>query len=254
MAVSKKTASPKLEVVSPLVLAGEPGFLQGNLSLRNKVGEKVKLRDLKLTRAGRRKRGEPEFKPIDLPRLTVRPNAHKDLAINVALPASTRAGVHHFELAIEGVVHAVEAIVAEVVDLEIISSEYFLEGPPGATFEKSIVFVNHGNQDVNVGKVGAVQLDLDMLHCRALRAALKALADTDGKLDDVTAALAKSYQAELDSFAPLRVTNDPITVAAGESVTTTFKFQIPDKIPKRVQATASIQILSETLTVHVLAV
>ncbi|WP_171180597.1 hypothetical protein [Ruegeria sp. HKCCD8929] len=259
MAPAKKEAATGLEVAAPLVLVGEPGFVQGRLCLRNPGADKKTLRDLRLTeRRAKPKKGQPaDPEPalaIDLPRVTVRPNASKEVALNLALNRNAAPGTYALDLALEGKTHPVELVVTEVVDLEIQPSEIFLEGKPGAKFEKLLFFQNHGNVPVNVPAVGAVQLDIDMLHCRAPRAALKALGEADCTLDEIAAAFAKSYKAELASFAPLRVTNDALTIDPGASVSAKFTFQIPSKTPKRVPATASIQIVSETVTIRVLAV
>ncbi|MCV6584556.1 MAG: hypothetical protein OIF47_03390 [Marinibacterium sp.] len=238
-----------MALAAPLVLAGEPSALHGTLSLHNPGNARMALRDLRLTETGRKR----DKLAVDLPRVKVRPGARRDVALSLAIGPTTPPGHYTMSLPIDGTEHPAQIIVTEVVDLEIAPAELVLTGKPGTKIDKLMAFHNHGNVPATVPAVGAVQLDLDQLHCRAQRAALKALVDSERRLDDLIRALSDSYQAELDSFAPLRVFNDALSVPPGETRSQTWTFQIPGKIPTGVDATAVIPILSDSVTVRLRA-
>ena len=257
MAAAPKKKPVQVEVVEPLILAGGPGFLQGTLSLRNPGDERKALRGLKLTPEKPKGRGRRAASPelvVDLPRIKLRAGTSKNVPLNVAVSANTPPGEYAMSLPLDGVEHTARVIVTEVVDLEISPSEVFLGGKKGAKIDKLMVLKNHGNVPVTIPAIGAVQLDLDLLHCRAQRATIKNLKDTDRTWDDVAKAMSLGYEAELESYAPLKVTNDAVTVEAGQTVSQTWTYQLPGKIPTGVEATALIRILSETVTVRILAV
>lgn len=260
MATASKKKTPDVTLLEPLVLVGAPDALQGTLRLANAGAERKALRDLRLTEVKpKRGRGAKAAAAtpglsVDLPRVKLRAGASKTLPVTVALDSSTPPGVYSMSLPVDGTSHSAQVIVTEVVDLEISPAEVFLIGKKGAKIEKLMVFRNHGNVPVNIPAIGAVQIDLDLLHCRAQRETLKKLRDTDRTFDDVMRAMSLSYDAELESFTPLKVKNDPITVAAGETVSQVWEYGIPGKMPAGVDATAVIQVLSETVTVHIQAV
>lgn len=256
MATAAKKKTPDVSLLEPLVLTGAPGALHGTLALSNTGAERKALRDLKLTEIKPKTRGA-RAQPLlsaDLPRVKLRAGASKTVPITAALNPSTPPGIYKMSLPVDGTDHPVEVIVTEVVDFEITPDEVFLVGKPGAKIKKLMVFRNHGNVPIDVPAIGAIQLDLDLLHCRAQREMLKKLRDTDRTLDDVMRAMSLSYDAELESFTPLKVKNDTVTVGAGGTVSQIWEFTIPGTIPKGVDATAMIRVSSETVTVHILAV
>lgn len=260
MARAAKTKTPDVTLLEPLVLVGAPGAVHGTLNLGNASTERKALRDLKLTevkptsgRGSRAAAAKPTLS-VDLPRVKLRAGASKSVPVTVALSPTTPPGIYAMTLPVDGTEHPAEVIVTEVVDFEVNPDEVFLVGAAGTKVKKLMAFRNHGNVPVDVPAIGAVQLDLDLLHCRAQRETLKKLRDTDRTLDDVMKAMSLSYDAELESFTPLKVKNDPVTVAAGQTVSQMWEFTIPGTIPKGVEANAAIRILSETVTVHILAV
>ncbi|MEM6659316.1 MAG: hypothetical protein AAF496_00535 [Pseudomonadota bacterium] len=261
MATAAKKKTSDVSLVEPLVLVGTPDAVRGTLRLANAGADRKSLRDLRLTEVppkARRGKAAAAKKDdglaVDLPRVKLRAGASKAIPVTVALNPATPPGVYAMSLPVDGAEHPAQVIVTEVVDLEITPDDLFLVGKKSAKIEKLIVLRNLGNVPVDIPAVGAVQLDLDDLHCRAQRATLKTLKDTDRTLDDVMRAMSLSYESELESFAPLKVTNEPVTLEAGQTVSQTWTFQIPGKIPLGVEATAFIRVLSETVTVRILAV
>ncbi|WP_299885248.1 hypothetical protein [uncultured Ruegeria sp.] len=260
MATASKKTTSDVKLAEPLVLIGEPGALCGTLSLENAGAERKALRDLKLTqvpakggRGTKAKVSEPAL-AVDLPRVKIRAGTRKAVPLTVALKPSTPPGIYTMSFPLDGADHQAQVIVTEVVDFEVSPPEVFVVGKKGAKVEKLMAFQNHGNVPVTIPAIGAVQLDLDEIHCRAQRATLKKLEDTERTLDDVMRAMSLSYEAELASFAPLKVTNEAITLEAGQAASQIWTFQIPSKIPVRVETTAFIRILSETVTARILAV
>lgn len=232
----------------PIELVGDVNAIRGQIMFRNPGSQKQVLRDVRLT-------GEGLPHPIDLPRLSVRANAVKNIPVMAFLQTPTAPGSYDLQLEYGGECHPVKLTVPEMLSLAITPNELFIESAPGEKVCKQLIINNLGNVPINIRALGAAQLEVDLLHCRAQRAALAALkTQKDITVDAVLTALFNGYSAELNKFTPLKLYNDPITVEAGNTGLLNLTIQLPSKMPKNVPAIATINILNETLSIHVTAV
>jgi len=161
-----------------------------------------------------------------LSRITMRPNDSREVQIAGALDPRTSPGTYAFQLQLGEASHPVEAHVIEVVDLEISPDERFIEGAPGDKITKTVVLRNAGNVPLAIGEIGAVQLDSEELHCRAQRAALKALDDDTETFDQIMAAMSRSgsgtEMASTKSHSPLWATASMASVVIWRKTVSSF--------------------------------
>src|SRR5690606_19697511 len=135
----------------------------------------------------------------------------------------------------------------EDVALTMTPDHLVLPNRPGETLTKQVVFTNDGNVDVSVQALGTVVLDEELAHCRALRGALADVGDTMKSLDDFAVALGKRYHAIYETLV-LRVKNDAVVVAPGDTKALDLTITIPEKLERRSRYTGYAAISTATLT------
>jgi hypothetical protein len=137
--------------------------------------------------------------------------------------------------------------VTEDVTFAITPDELVLPNHPGEKVTKQVVFTNQGNVPLPVRNIGTVVLDEELAHCRALRGALDEVGDTMKNLDDFLVALGKRYKAIYATLV-LKVQNEKVTVAPGESRAVDLTITLPEKMEARSRYTGYAAISTRTLT------
>jgi hypothetical protein len=243
----------------PLVLVGPPRDIRGELVVRNPTERKIIVRQPVLKAAapaaGRSKAAAkagitalPET--VALRRIKVRAGQSRPVPLSLTLDPRTPPGTYQAELDVNGQQRSVVVHVTEDVALVFSPDEIVLPGRPGEKFEKRVVFTNEGNVPVDVKTIGAVVLEDDAAHCRALRGALHDVGDTMKTLDDFAAALGRRYRAIYDTIA-LRVQNNEVTIAPGETQPIDLTITLPEKLDKRARYSGTAAISTSTLTFKV---
>ena len=136
--------------------------------------------------------------------------------------------------------------VTEEVALRIEPREIVLAHRAGEKTKKTVVFLNQGNVPIQIPTLGTVILDEELVHCRALRGALADVGDTMTKLDDFAAALGKRYKKLYETLA-LRVQNDAVTLAPGETQAVELTITLPGKLEARSRYTGYAAISTGSL-------
>jgi len=244
----------------PLVLVGPPRDVRGEFRIQNTTGRKVVVRQpLLKTAAVARVRGARKAATslpdggVALRRIVVRAGTSKPVPLALALDPRTPPGTYHAELDVDGEQRAVVMHVTEDVALHISPSELVLANTPGKKIQKEIVITNEGNVPVTVRSIGAVVLDDELAHCRALRGALADVGDAMKTLDDFAAALGRRYRAAYDTAA-LRVQNDEVTLEPGDTRAIALTIVLPDKLEPRSRHSGYTPISTSTLTFTVVPV
>jgi hypothetical protein len=245
----------------PLVLVGPPRQVRGQFLVQNPTERKIIVRQPRLKAAAATGRGKaaaasakasaaalPEV--LALRRIIVRPGQARPVPVALALDPRTPPGTYQGELDMDGEQRSVVMHITEDVELSIAPDEIVLPGRPGEKFQKQVVFTNEGNVAVDVKALGAIVLEDEAAHCRALRGALADVADTMKNLDDFAVALGRRYRAIYDTIA-LRVQNDAVTVAPGETKAIDLTITLPEKLDKRARYTGSAAISTSTLAFKV---
>ena len=251
----KTTLMP--DAAEPLVLVGPPRQVRGQFHVQNPTERKIVVRQPRLKAAAAVGRGKaaaasakasaaalPET--LALRRIIVRPGQSRPVPVALTLDPRTPPGTYQGELDVDGEQRSVVMHITEDVELSISPDEIVLPGRPGEKFSKQVVFTNEGNVPVTVKPLGAIVLEDEAAHCRALRGALADVADTMKNLDDFVVALGRRYRAIYDAVA-LRVQNDEVTVAPGETQAIDLTITLPEKLERRSRYTGSAAISTSTL-------
>ena len=258
MAQAGDPKSPLMaDAAEPLVLVGPPREIRGEFVVRNPTERKIIVRQPVLKAAapatGRAKAAAAKAGIAALPetvalrRIKVRAGQSRPVPLSLTLDPRTPPGTYQAELDVNGEQRSVVVHVTEDVALALSPDEIVLPGRAGEKFEKRVVFTNEGNVPVHVKALGAVVLEDDAAHCRALRGALQDVGDTMKNLDDFAVALGRRYRAIYDTIA-LRVQNDEVTVAPGETQAIDLTITLPEKLEKRARYAGTVAISTSTLT------
>ena len=248
------------DAAEPLVLVGPPRQIRGELVVRNPTERKIIVRQPVLKAAapatGRAKAAAAKAGIAALPeivalrRIKVRAGQSRPVPLSLTLDPRTPPGTYQAELDVAGEQRSVVVHVTDDVALALSPDEIVLPGRAGEKFETRVVFTHEGNVPVQVKAIGAVVLEDDAAHCRALRGALQDVGDTMKNLDDFAVALGRRYKAIYDTIA-LRVQNDEVTVAPGETRPIDLTITLPEKLDKRARYNGTAAISTSTLTFKV---
>jgi hypothetical protein len=238
------------DAAEPLVLVGPPRDVRGQFRVQNSSDRKIVVRQpqLKAAATGRTKAAAalPET-AVALRRIIVRPGRARPVPVALALDPHTPPGTYHARLDVEGEQRTVVMHVTEDVALSIAPQEIVIANGPGEKIQKQVVFTNDGNVPVSVKTIGAVVLDDELAHCRALRGALADVGHTMKNLDDFAVALGRRYQALYETLV-LRVQNEEVTVAPGETKAVDLTITLPEKLELRSRYKGYAAISTSTLT------
>ena len=221
----------------PLVLVGPPRAVRGEFRVSNPGGQKVVVRQPLLrtaTAAAKAKGGGPAVGEAEhaLRRIVLRPGQTRPVPVALSLDPRTPPGSYEGRLEVAGEQRDVVVHVTEVVALSIEPGQVVVPARPGAKVEKRVVLTNEGNVPVSVKSIGAVVLDEELAHCRALRGALEDVGGTMEKLDDFVVALGRRYHRIYETLV-LRVRNEASTLAPGETRALDLKITVPEKLEPR---------------------
>jgi hypothetical protein len=236
---------------APIVLAGEPRRLVGRVKLHNPAPDRVVLREARLHGAPpphEAKRDEVRDYSIALTAILA-PNQKSAVPVRVAIDAQTPPGDYAAELVLGEFRYPVQLMVAETVSLSVTPSEIVIENHPAERVEKRLFFTNDGNTPLQIGNIGAVVLDDELLACKTIRGTLEEGVDTPEKGADTAEKGAEEirslsewislYIAQgkrvIDSTGMLwvEVTGAPHTLRPGETRGIEVTIRIPDTLDPR---------------------
>jgi hypothetical protein len=241
----------------PLVLIGPPRGVRGEFRVQNPTEQKIVVKQPLLKRAAAAPRGKSAAakaalsalpaESLSLRRIVVRPGQSRPVPISLALDPTNPPGTYQAELDVEGELRTVVMHVTEDVTFAITPNELVLPNHAGEKVQKQVVFTNHGNVPLSIRNIGTVVLDEELAHCRALRGALDEVGDTMKNLDDFLVALGKRYKAIYATLV-LKVQNEKVTVAPGETRALELTITLPEKLEARSRYTGYAAISTGTLT------
>jgi hypothetical protein len=147
----------------PLVLAGEPGALRGEVTLRNPGAHRAVVRDARIT---------SKVAEARVPFAAVLPPGQTErVRLSVSLGRDTPPGEHHGTLEIGGRSRPVVLQVAESVRLRVSPATVVVDQPPGATVRKRVLLANEGNVPLAIGEIRQVPIGEEQMLGRADRLA-----------------------------------------------------------------------------------
>lgn len=241
----------------PIVLFGQPSNLRGELFLRNRGEDRLVLRALPLIAAG------PEEARLPLQAAQVgrgpmvrlspgilRPGLARQVSLSLELNPHTPPGEYQVEAEILGRTRPVVVYVTERVSLDISPTTLVIENRPNQRFVKQVVFCNRGNVPLNIGELGAVFLDDDLLVCRTLRAAAAAVGDELRELDEYLAQILLSAKNVAEHSGVLRIHNQSgkDVLQPGEVRAINLEIRVPDGLYKRGRYRGVVALYNTNLT------
>jgi len=234
------TAVSLLSAVPPsVVLVGPPRAVRGSFTLHNPTAERLVVPPPTIRAQPATGRGAKAARFAALPeagfrmrRIIARPNAQRHVPIELNLPLTTEPGTYHLELDVDGETRQVVAHVTELVEFTIEPDHLVIPNRPGEKVHKRIVITNHGNVPLHVKSIGAVVLDEELAHCRAIRGALADVGDDAKGFDEVLGAFVKRYRDAFETLA-LKVQNDKQTVGSGDVCAFDLGITVPEKANAR---------------------
>ena len=244
------------DAAEPLVLIGPPRGIRGEFRVQNPTERKIIVRQPLLKRGVSAPRGKGAAAKVVTPipeealllrRIVVRPGQSRPVPIALTLDPTTPPGTYQAQLDVDGEMRTVVMHVTEDASFSIAPDELVLPNRPGEKVQKQVVFTNHGNVPLSVRTIGTVVLDEELAHCRALRGALDEVGDTMKNLDDFLVALGKRYKAIYATLV-LKVQNDKVTVAPGETKPVDLTITLPERLEPRSRYTGYAAISTGTLT------
>ncbi len=237
----------------PLVLAGPPRAIRGELRLENPTDAKVVVRQPLLRAVAPKGRKGARAEIAALPeaglamrRIVMRPGQARPVPVALQLDARTPPGTYHAELAINDQSRSVVIHVTEDIDVDVTPDEVVLANQPGEKVKRTLVFTNRGNVDIPIGTIGTVVLEDELAHCRALRGALDDVGDTMKGLDDFAAALGRRYK-KLYQTLVLKVQNDAVTLAPGDTKAIDVTITMPKDLDAHSRYTGAAAIATLSL-------
>lgn len=237
----------------PIVLVGPPRSVRGEFEIRSQTDERLIFRDVQLRGAaasGRKSAGGAAplpGPPLSLRRIVLRQGQVRRIPIVLALDPATPPGTYHAELVLNDIQRDVVVHVTEDSSLVVTPEHAFLPNRPGTKLRKQIVLINEGNLAVSVPKLGAIVLDEDLVHCRALRGALSDVGDTMKSLDDFAVALGRRYKALYETLL-LKVQNKAVTLEPGDSTVLDLTITLPEKLDPQCRYTGAAPIATGSLS------
>jgi hypothetical protein len=238
-----------------IVLTGPPRAIRGEFTVRNSTAQKIVVQQptLKAQFAATRV-GKQSAKTAALPeatfalrRIIARPMAHRSVPIALTLDPGTPPGTYEAQLEVDGETRPVVVHVTEDVDFSMTPDSLIIPNRAGEKFHKQVVFTNNGNVPLNVKSIGPVVLDDEIGHCRAIRGALSDVGTTMKSLDDFVVALGKRYSEQFETTS-LKVQNEKVTIAPGETRAVELTITVPEKLNARARYSGYAAISRGSLT------
>jgi hypothetical protein len=245
----------KISADGPSVLVGQPSALRGDVHLRSTSPERVLLRSLPLTFAGKGAAALAAARagPGPVVRLhpgIIRPGHTGPVSLSLALDPLTPPGEYQAQIEIAGQMQPVTLYVTERTSLSISPSLLVLENRPDQTISKRIVLRNQGNVPLNIGKLGAVYLDDDLQICRTLRDAAASVGDDLRPVEEYLARILLSAKHVAERSGILRIYNraEDTPLQPGEVRPIDLEIRVPPTLDRRGRYRGVVALHTASLT------
>lgn len=213
----------------PIVLAGPPNRLTGDVYLTNPGDQHVVVRSARL-----RELPQPGSSEIEIPLVAILRAGHGGRArITLRLNPSTAPGHYKTTLVLGNFSYPAELNITENLDFDIVPSQLILENQPGTRIEKRVMFKNTGNRELTIASPEALVIDEELMSCRILRGGLAEGTEKGANNVDqwLTAFLREAHRNVREAgMLYVRNKHGETKVPAGESHTIDFLIRQPDTL------------------------
>lgn len=234
---------------APIVLAGDPRRLKGNVRLHNPGEARVVVREAWLCGlpAARPHRAAGEKadaavtpdRPVSMPAILA-PGQHALVPLRASIDPHTPPGSYRASLKVGNRHYPVELHLTERVQLDVQPGEILVENQPGKRVTKTAVFTNAGNVPLTIGNLGPIALDDELIVCRTLRGTLRDADDTVTSPQQWLNAWLRQGKKHFEEMGLLwvEIQGAPIEIASGHSVAVTLSIRVPDTLDPRTRYSA----------------
>jgi hypothetical protein len=218
----------------PILLAGEPHRLTGEVHLSNPGDKTVVVRDARicdLPKEVRMRHAGGSEAAVQVAAI-LRPGKDCRARIRVRLDSATPPGHYPAGFVLRQHRYRAELHVTESFQLELSPHHIAIENRPGTRVVREVVFRNQGNTQVRIGPHVAVPLHDELFECRTLRATLAHSSQEAQSPADWLNILLREGQKNLHQDGLLWMQNEePETVIeAGEARSVRLQLRVPDSI------------------------
>jgi hypothetical protein len=239
----------------PLVLAGPPGELTGQILLHNPGDAKVVLRDAGIKDPSGVLRLPSARHPLDP--VVLRPDQGDNVPLSISVDPYTPPGDYQVELEVGGRSRAAVLHVHEVFDLTVQPRTLVVVNQTGLAQQKRLTISNDGNVSFTIADPGTVELHDDMPRDRdVLRVAIEPLLDRDKPdLEALVVALLAAAREDGERFGSLavRTRGGTIEIQPGETKPIDLEITVVDELPSNRRYHGHLPILTRDVDVIVVA-
>ena len=215
----------------PVLFAGKPPLVTGELELRNESEERVKVRALATAAVGGAERGaRPSFGPVRMA-ARLEPGASSRVAAHLPIDPFTPPGRYETRVEVGG--RAVDAVVHvfENDAVRINPSPVALRGVAGETLSQTLVVANTGNVGHALPEAFQVFVGEQDWFGRSLVYALRDVSEEDGH-ERYLDRLVQEFRATLPAPARLKVSSDVAELAPGATAEVRLDIALPEGLVK----------------------
>jgi hypothetical protein len=239
----------------PLVLAGPPGELTGQIRLHNPGDAKVVLRDAGIKDPSGVLRLMSARHPLEP--TVLRPDQGDDVPLSISVDPSTPPGDYDVELEVGGRSRAAVLHVHEVFDLTVQPRTLVVVNQTGLAQQKRLTISNDGNVAFTIADPGTVELHDDRPRDReVLRVAIEPLLDRDQPdLEALVVALLAAAREDGERLGCLavRTRGRKIEIRPGETKPVDLEITVVDELPSNRRYRGHLPILTRDVDVIVVA-
>jgi len=222
---------------APIVLVGEPKRLVGRIRLHNRAPTRVVLREARLCGAPvdhLGKRAAPQEFTIPLTAILA-PDQQSAVTVKLSIDPQAPPGEYNADLVVGEHRYPVQLHVAESISLSVAPAQLMVENRPGSRVQKRMFFTNAGNVPLQIGNIGAVVLDDELLACKTIRATLDESADQTKTIDQWVNSYLEQGKTLLKAIGMLWVELEaaPLNLQPGQTAAANLTIRVPDSLDPR---------------------
>lgn len=247
--MAARTKAGGVEVLDerPLRLVGRPEALRGQLSVTNTRSRREVVRtrlvtdvtdaDLRAHRDGR------------LKAFSLRPSETRTVPVSLRLDRHTPPGEYHAQVEVAGRTHDVMINVLPVSKLRLEPRTITVDNRPGESVTTTVFARNDGNVPLEIGEIGGLVLEDDVIACRILRRALSEFDDTSDTYEDFLTEAVRQAKRTLAESGLLRVhhAGGPVVVEPGQTQPVELEITVPSTLRRRGRYVTSTRVHNAAL-------
>lgn len=234
----------------PIILAGPPDALTGEVHLANPGDDHIVVRSIRLRDVPR-----PSHSEIQVPIVAIlRAGQGLRTRVTARLNPLTPPGRYQVIMALGNFTYPVELYVTENIDFDIDPSPLIIENRPGTRIEKQVLFRSYSNLDLKIHSPEALMMDEQDILCRIGRSGLAAGTENGAANFDqwLTTFLRQAHDNVRETgMLYMRNKDGETIVPPGESRIVNFLIRLPDTLKTNTRYFSVAYFYTETLPITI---